>query len=62
MTDQLDPNAKKGSPKLATGANCEKAQRNRSGAMLKKKLQTGAMPKGAARHTAKNPANKRLER
>ena len=62
MTDQLDPNAKKGSPKLATGANCEKAWRNRSGAMLTKKLKTGVALKGEARHTARNPANNRLER
>ena len=60
MTDQLDPNAKKGSPKLATGANHEKAQRNRGGAMLTKKLKTDVALKGAARHTAKTPADKCL--
>ena len=62
MTAQLDPEAKTGSPKLTTGANCEKARRNRGGAMLTKKLKTGTAPKGEARHTTKNPTNKRLRR
>ena len=62
MTAQLDPEAKTGNPKLAMGANREKAQRNRGGAMLTKKLKTGATPKGEARHTAKHPADKRLRR
>ena len=62
MTAQLDPEAKTGSPKLTTGANCEKAGRNRGGAMLAKKLKTGVAPKGVARHTAKNPTNKRLRK
>ena len=62
MTDRLDPAAKKANPKLAMGANREKAQRNRGGAMLTKKLKTGAMPKGEARRETRNPANNRLER
>ena len=49
-------------PKLATGANREKAQRHRGGAMLTKKLKTGATLKGAARRETQNPTNKRLRR
>ena len=37
MTDQLDPEAKTGNPKLTTGANREKALRHGGGAMLEKK-------------------------
>ena len=53
MTAQLDPEASTGNPSLTTGANCEKARRHGGGAMLAKKLKTGAAPKGEARHTAK---------
>ena len=60
MTDRLATDAKTGNPNLTTGANHEKARRNRGGAMLTKKLKTGTAPKGEARHTTKNPTNKRL--
>ena len=53
MTAKLEPEAKTGNPKLTTGANREKAVRHRGGALLAKKLKTGAAPKGEARHTAK---------
>ena len=57
MTAQLDPDAKTGNPNLTTCANCEKAVRHQGGALLAKKLKTGA-----AQHTAKNPANNRLRK
>ena len=60
MTAQLDPEAKTGNPSLTTGANCEKALRHGGDAMPAKKLETGAAPKGEARHTAKTSADKRL--
>ena len=53
MTDRLATEAKTGNPKLTTGANREKTLRHRGGALLAKKLKTGAAPKGEARHTAK---------
>ena len=53
MTARLDPETKTGSPRLTTGANREKALRHGGGALLAKKLKTGAAPKGEARHTAK---------
>ncbi len=62
MTAQLDPEAKTETAELTTGANREKALRHGGGALLAKKLKTGAAPKGEARHTAKNPADKRLKR
>ena len=62
MTAQLDPEAKTGNPRLTTGANREKALRHGGGAMLEKKLKTGAVPKGEARREAQNPTNKRLRR
>ena len=42
MTARLDPKAKTGSPKLTTGANCEKAVRHGGDAMLAKKIAGGA--------------------
>ena len=60
MTAQLDPEASTGNPSLTTGTNREKAQRHGGDAMPAKKLETGAAPKGEARHTAKTPADKRL--
>ena len=62
MTARLDPEAKTGNPKLTTSANREKALRHGGDAMLAKNLKTGAAPKGKARHTTKNPTNKRLRR
>ena len=62
MTARLDPETKTGSPRLTTGANREKALRHGGGALLAKKLKTGAAPKGAARRETKNPTNKRLRR
>ena len=62
MTARLDPKAKTGSPKLTTGANREKALRHGGGALLAKKLKTGAAPKGEARQETKNPTDKRLRR
>ena len=53
MTAQLDPEAKTETAELTTGANREKALRHGGGALLAKKLKTGAAPKGEARHTAK---------
>ena len=53
MTEMLEPEAKTGNPKLTTSANREKALRHGGGALLAKKLKTGAAPKGEARHTAK---------
>ena len=53
MTDRLDPAAKRGSPKLAMGANREKAQRNRGGAMLTKKAENWRSAK--RRSPARNP-------
>ena len=49
MTAQLDPET----TELTTGANREKAVRHGGGALLAKKLKTGAAPKGEPRHTAK---------
>ena len=60
MTAQLDPEAKTGNSNLTTGANREQAPRHRNGAMLAKKFETGAAPKGEARRETKNPTNKRL--
>ena len=62
MTAQLDPEARTGNPNLPTGANREKALHHRGGAMLTKKLKTGAAPKGAARRETQNPTNKRLRK
>ena len=62
LTAQLDPEAKTGNSNLTTGANRELAPRHRNGAMLAKKFETGAAPPGEARHTAKNPTDKRLRR
>ena len=53
MTARFAPEAKSGHPKLTTSANREKALRHGGGALLAKKLKTGAAPKGEARHTAK---------
>ena len=53
MTAQLDPEAKTETTELTTGANREKAVCHGGGALLAKKLKTGAAPKGEARHTAK---------
>ena len=53
MTARLDPETKTGSPRLTTGANREKALRHGGGALLAKKLKTGAAPKGETRHMAK---------
>jgi hypothetical protein len=36
LTEMLEPEAKMGNLNLATGANCEKAQRHRGGAALPK--------------------------
>jgi hypothetical protein len=55
LTAQLDPEAKTGNPKLTTSANREKTLRHRGGAMLAKKLKTGAVPKGAARRENQKP-------
>jgi hypothetical protein len=62
LTARLDPEAKTGNPKLTTGANREKALRHGGGALLAKKLKTGAAPKGEARQETQNPTNKRLRR
>ena len=62
MTARLDPETKTGSPRLTTSANREKALRHGGGALLAKKLRTGAAPKGAARRETQNPTNKRLRR
>ena len=53
MTAKLEPEAKTETAELTTGANREKALRHGGGALLAKKLKTGAAPKGEARHTAK---------
>ena len=53
MTAQLATEAKTETAELTTGANCEKTVFHRGGALLAKKLKTGAAPKGEARHTAK---------
>ena len=53
MTAELDTEAKTGSHKLTTSANREKALRHGGGALLAKKLKTGAAPKGETRHMAK---------
>ena len=47
---------------LTTGTNREKAVCHQGGALLAKKLRTGAAPKGAARRETKNPTNKRLRK
>ena len=60
MTAQLDPEAKTETAELTTGANREKAVRHRGGALLAKKLKTGAAPKGKARRETQNPTDNRL--
>ena len=62
MTARLDPETKTGNPKLTTSANREKAVRNRGGALLAKKLKTGAAPKGEAQRETQNPMDNRLRR
>ncbi len=62
LTEMLEPEAKTGNPNLMTGTNCEKALSHRGGALLAKKLKTGAAQKGEARQETKNPTNKRLRR
>nr|QEQ69108.1 hypothetical protein [Klebsiella pneumoniae] len=62
MTARLATEAKTGSPRLTTGANREKAVCHGGGALLAKKLKTGAAPKGEARREIQNPTNKRLRR
>lgn len=62
LTAQLDPAVKTETTELTTGANREKALRHRGGAMLAKKFETGAAPKGEARNTAKTPEDKRLRK
>ena len=55
-----DPDASTGNPNLTTGANCEKTLCHRGGALLAKKLKTGAAPKGEARRETQTPTNKCL--
>ena len=62
LTEMLEPEAKTGNTNLATGTNCEKARCNRGGAMLAKRLKTGAAPKGAARRETQYPMDNRLRR
>lgn len=62
LTAQLDPDTKNETTELTTGANREKALRHRGGAVLAKKFETGAAPKGEARHTVKTPEDKRLRK
>ena len=60
MTARLDPETKTGSPRLTTSANREKALRHGGGALLAKKLRTGAENTGEARRNDKPSAEQRL--
>ena len=60
LTAQLATEAKTETAELTTGANCEKTLCHRGGALLAKKLKTGAAPKGKARRETQNPTDNRL--
>jgi hypothetical protein len=62
LTAQLDPEAKTETSELTTSTNREKAVCHQGGALLAKKLKTGAAPKGEARQETQNPTNKRLRK